>query len=318
MTDLMASSLPRSGYQGVYYSEWQKSMHRIPELYRAEGRHTVLSCTPTECERSFPSEKGYTAVFSNKGRLRKFNPTPVNYEEASWRPFTKCLVEGCGRPTKNRWGLCSGNHHERWAEIKTRRGRRTEVEWGWVDMDRLDHVVDWKGVLREDASGREISAPEHSGIARVLLDWMQGSDSRADFLDKFVRDVLRNHVVGKVRDSTTMQLEFEAGKDPAGELVRELAEVVQKHFSKTDDYVDWQREQEGLFEKVPLKSVAAIMALAFASEEANRNDLWFMKNVLGLGEEDSAYASAYMSSVYFYVRRAGATHKQALMSQRTM
>ena len=205
-----------------------------------------------------------------------------------------------------------------WAEVKTRRGRKTEVKWDWVGMTRIDHIADWKGVLKKDGATKEISAPEHSGIAKVLLDWVGDSPERGVRVDVFVRDALKGLIAGKVEDSTTMQLLFEAGRDPAGDLVKRIHRAVEEHFQGVDDVVDWAREQEGVFERIPVKAVAGLMALAFAAEEANRNDLWFLKEVLGRSEEESAYASAYMSAVYFLVRRAGATHKQAQMSQRTM
>lgn len=287
-------------------------------MYVESKGHVTRAKEPVKCERAFPSLGGYTLVFSNQGKLRKFNPTPVNYKLGAWRPFRQCLVSGCGKPTKNKWGLCAGTNHQHWAEVKTRRGRKTEVKWDWVGMTRIDHIVDWKGVLKQDGTTKEISAPEHAGIAKVLLDWVGDSPERGVRVDAFVRDALKVLIVGKVEDSTTMQLLFEAGRDPAGDLVKRIHRAVEEHFQGVEDVVDWSREQGGIFESIPVKAVAGLMALAFAAEEANRNDLWFIKEVLGRSEEESDYASAYMSAVYFLVRQAGATHKQAQMSQRTM
>jgi hypothetical protein len=68
-----------------------------------------------------------------------------------------------------------------------------------------------------------------------------------------------------------------------------------------------------IFPTVPVKVVAAMLALGFAAEEANRGDYWFSKEVLGQPEK-SHYASAYMSATYYFLRRAGANVDQATMT----
>jgi hypothetical protein len=305
--------------KGPYFDNWIKLKPLMSELYILKDGHVVRGKDPIKCERPFPTLGGYTAVLSDMGRLLKFNPNPLNFKFGSrQRAFDRCLVKGCGLPTNDMWGLCSATSHTHWGEIKTRHGRKTVVTWDWVPMSRMEHVVDWEGSLKEDSSTRRIFAPEHSAMAELLVGWAEGSKERGDLIDAFVRDLLKDLLVGKVKDSTTMQLEFEGGADPAGELVERIRVAVDAHFQGIDELVDWPRKDVGIFKDVNVKSVATMMALGFAAEEANRNDLWFIKEVQGFGAERSRYASSYMSAVYFLLRRAGASPNQARMSQRTM
>ena len=313
-----ADDEPERVVKGKYFDEWIKFRGRISKLYTTKDGHVDYVQVPKECRRGFPTLNGYTVEFSNQGGLRKFNPNPLNYKFAPrQRAFSKCLVEDCLLPANDMWGLCSATNHTTRGEIKTRHGRKTTITEGWVDMSRIEHLVDWEGSLKEVSSQNKIFAPEHSAPSELLLGWAGESKERGETIDDFVRDLLKNRLVGKVKDSTTMQLEFEADEDPAGNLVQRIGKAVDAHFRDSDGQMDWPRK-DFTFKGVPIKCIAAMMALGFAAEEANRNDLWFVTDVQGLPAERSRYASAYMSATYFLLRRAGASPNQARMSQRTM
>ncbi len=208
---------------------------------------------------------------------------------------------------------------------KDERDEKNPRLWGPSELKKLDHYVDWVGVLREDGSGREIFAPWHGGIAEVLLTWIGADEERGKKVDEFVGDVLQNVVVGHIKDSTTMQIEYERGLGEtetgckglgALDVISSVRSVVNKHFDDTNEGISWKVEDREPFEQVPIRIVAAMMALGFAAEEANRSDAWFCKEILG--GEKSHYASAYMSAVYYLLRRAKASQPQATMVVQAM
>lgn len=206
------------------------------------------------------------------------------------------------------------------AERDLSTGRESRL-WGPAELARLDHYADWVGVIREKGTGREFFAPWHGGIAEALLGWIDAdADSdRGRRADAFVSDVLQMVVVGHVKDSTTMQIELEKGVSQtetpckglgAYGVVSSVRDAVNRYFEHDDEGMNWT--WAGMrFNGVPVRAVAAMMALGFAAEEANRSDAWFCKEILGSVKPH--YASAYMSATYYLLRRAGATVEQATM-----
>src|SRR5579862_3789113 len=116
----------RDAAKGPYFDNWMKLKSRMSGLYTMKDGHVVRAKNPDICERPFPPLVGYTVVLSNQGRLLKFNPNPLNFKFGfKQRAFDRCLVEGCGLPTTDMWGLCSATRHTHWGEVKTRHGRKT-------------------------------------------------------------------------------------------------------------------------------------------------------------------------------------------------
>lgn len=299
--------------RGNYIEEWLKLKERLPKLFKTSNRIVVASSSPKPFKSGFSDMGGYRAVLTNQGEKPKFNPNPVNVEVQGRKVFYRCLVEDCGRPTKNMWGLCAGSNHIHEIVEKKRVGMKYVRETKQAPLDRLDHYVDWIGVIEEPSSGRRILAPDHAGTTEVLMSWIGEDENKGGRIDDFLHDVLHNVVVGVVKDSTTMQLEYESGKDTPSEVISSIERVVEKHLGEIEDTVDWRRDVEGVFKDVPVRLVASMLALGFAAEEANRGDFWFFKRVLGEPEK-AHYASAYMSSVYYWLRRVGASPAQARMS----
>ncbi len=110
-------------------------------------------------------------------------------------------------------------------------------------------------------------------------------------------------IVGKVPDSTTMQLEYENDENTPGEVLNIVKALDSGSLADVTDKVDWiWNRGKTTFKNVPVRTVAGILALGFVAEEANRGDLWFCDGVLAQPER-SGYASAYMPSAYYYLRR---------------
>jgi len=297
------------------------------------------------------SSHKYRVVLTNTGEKPKFNPNKLNfYVTKTTRVFSRCLVSDCKKKTSSKGnfqGLCQGKNHKHLEAIEgnpeditnpiyylrythndghlvtegpmdyaTARARQnSDIRvWGPAPMNRLDHFVDWVGVLKEEGSTKEMFAPWHAGPSEFLLAWMGEDDNRGHKVDDFVRDVLKNAIVGHTKDSTTLQLEYERGGLGPKEVCQAVSKAVEQHFQDTNDAADW-KWNDLVFPEVPIKVAAAMLAIGFAAEEANRGDYWFSKEVLGQPSK-SDYASAYMSSTYYFLRRAGATSKQAQMSQR--
>ena len=282
-------------------------------LFTTRDGIVISKEVPKPYVKAFSAMGGYQAVFTNKGEKPKFNPCPVNVELRRGKVFQRCLVADCRLPTKNMWGLCPGSTHTHEVVEKRRAGRGYEKVTQREPLERLDHYVDWIGILEEPSSGRRIVAPDHAGTTEVLMSWIGADEAKGGLVDDFLHEVLHKIVVGVVKDSTTMQLEYESGMDAPGEVISSIGRVVEKYLGDVDYTVDWPRDVEGDFKNVPVKLVATMLALGFAAEEANRGDFWFFKNVVGEPEK-AHYASAYMSSVYYWLRRVGATPAQARMS----
>lgn len=301
------------GAHGDYLEVWLKTKERLPKLFTTKDGIVTTNTKPEPCTISFSEVGGYRAILTNQGEKPKFNPNPVNIEVQGKKIFRKCLVEDCGRPTKNMWGLCAGSNHIHEIIEKKRVGLKYEKVTKREPLGQLDQYVDWIGIIEEISSGRRIVAPDHAGTTEVLMSWIREDENKGGRIDDFLHDVLHNVVVGIIRDSTTMQLEYESGMDTPGEVISSIERVVEKHLSDIEDKVDWPRDVEGVFKGVPVRLVATMLALGFAAEESNRGDFWFFKNVLGTPEK-AHYASAYMSSVYYWLRRVGASPAQARMS----
>ncbi|MDA4127040.1 MAG: hypothetical protein OK452_07535 [Thaumarchaeota archaeon] len=299
--------------KGEYLEEWLKLRNRLPHLFVTRGEIVEKKDDPKPFTRTFSMTEGYSAVLTNEGIKPKFNPNPPNIQIDSRKIFKKCLVEDCQRPTGNMWGLCAGANHVHEIVERKRVGGSYQRVTERAPLEKLDHFADWIGVLQGPSAGQKITAPDHAGTTEVLMSWIGEDEQKGGLIDDFVHDVLHNVVVGVVKDSTTMQLEYEAGIDAPGEVISSIERVVERRLGDLNVRVDWPREVEGVFRGVPVKLVATVLALGFAAEEANRGDYWYFKKVIGAPEK-SHYASAYMSSVYYWLRRVGATPAQARMS----
>jgi len=249
---------------------------------------------PKPFDRLALGEGGYTVEFSNRGGKRKNNPTIVNLE----RREVHCGIEGCGNTTKNQDSVCRSCKKKK---------------------EKLKHTVDWVGrIIPEDKTREECLtwAPAHSEITEVLVRWMKEvPEKRQSVMDAFINDLLDN-IVGRIPDATTLQKDYESGSGDPQSVVNMAKEVVDRHFPRgMTDEVDWLYEGKYKeLKKIPVRIVAILLAIAFASEESNRGDLYFWKNKNQEGR--SKYASAFMSAAYYLLRRYGATETQAKMSVR--
>jgi hypothetical protein len=301
---------------GAAWERWTQVWQEIPHLFVTEDGTFVR---PGKVRKDFPpvrflQEDDYRLEFSNMGRKPKFNPNPVNLVPIPRTPGNACLIDGCSRESDKMVGICDSHTHEYEKNGKTLRG----------PMRALDQFADWIGNLVKlpGTQPKDIyKAPDHATATEKLYDgWVlkgaigREAETRTKVMDEFVLDALVS-IVGKVPDSTTMQLEYEQGRDTPNEVVKIVEGLVNRHFSGVTEHVDWVwNRRKNRFAGVPVRLVAGVLALGFAAEEANRGDLWFCESVLG-DEARSGYASAYMSAAYYYLRRyAGANDKQARMS----
>jgi len=248
-------------------------------------------------------EGGFIVEFSNQGSLPKMNPNPVNYSKVKMR----CRHAGCGKQTKALYGLCTKH--------STHTG------------DRPRHTVDWIGRLIPPGYTRAqclTDAPPHWQITETLITWMNGHPDRVKLMDVFISDLLDGSelgVVGNIPDATTLQANFatnQTGEESPNTIVDHIKELVEKHFPKTKFetvLIDAGTYRDKSINGMPIRVAVALLVTAFVCEESNRGDLWFCKKYLD--ETKSKYASAYMSSVYYLLRRhTKATPTQAEVSLR--
>jgi hypothetical protein len=247
-------------------------------------------------------EDGYTVEFSNRGSIPKENPTPVNYNKEK----IKCMHEGCQETTKSMFGFCTKHSKE-----------------------SVLHERDWIGRIIPPGKDREACitwAPTHSLITEMLIKWMKEDESkRCKIMDDFMNDIL-DSIVAKIPDATTLQSNINGvmkGTMSPKEMLTLGERLVDKHFPKEkygDKKISGRYKPKGEdavnFVDIPLRVVAMLLFIAFACEESNRGDMWFLKSH-GLNEDSSKRASAFMSSVYYLIRRhTKASEKQAKISTR--
>lgn len=287
---------------GDHLSEWLELRDEFPHLFKIkEG--LVAPRDYTGFTAKFADSGGYRVVFTNGGKKPKENPSPINIQQNSKFIFDTCLVEQCGRPTRKQSGLCAGSQHWHMDE-----GEKAELKV-------LDHLVDWIGVLNVEGTTRVIPAADHAGVSELLIKWMAKDEKKREVADNFIKEVL-GAIVGNMKDSTTLQLECERGKNGHEAWVRSIGQIVDANFDGFADSISWNRG-DGVLKDIPVKVIAQLLAIGFAAEEANRGDYWFRKHVLGQPDEAGKRASAYMSATYYLIRRhTVATETQARMSTR--
>lgn len=267
-------------------------------------------------------EYGYTVELSNGGGLRKENPAPANLQKRDMR----CLFTGCQKHTTNKSGLCT-KHNKLFDDYNKRRKTKEFKNQPIERRNRLDdqwpgliHSKDWLGRLITPGKTREdclTDAPRHSDITEALVNWMNKSGSgRIKKMDAFIQDVLKR-VVGNVPDATTLQKNVNSrirGTMTPKKLVKMTKDLVIKHFPKNEfgrTKVDFGRYKQREIKDLPIRVAAALLVLAYACEEANRGDFWFSRRHPSYKPRRG---SAYMPSVYYFLRRhTNANKEQARM-----
>jgi hypothetical protein len=248
-----------------------------------------------------PSD-GYVLEFSNRGGKQHENPTPVNFRGATAR----CRVAGCPKTTHSLMGFCTEHNAQKKLWPK--------------------HKADWIGRLIPPGYTREqciTDAPAHFIIAEMLVKWMGKDPAKRTRMDAFVSDLLDGpsdvRVAESIPDATTLQENLESGakgpESPQG-VVEKIRRAVDKHFPTAEfdeTLLDGPTYRDKPLTRIPIRIVAAMLATAYAAEESNRGDAWYIKKH-GVKSEPKR-ASAYMPSVYYFLRRhTGASEGQARMS----
>ena len=244
----------------------------------------------------------YLLEFSNRGRKQHENPTPVNFLSIR----IKCRVEGCPRLTSSILGICT----EHQAKKKL-----------WPK-----HTADWIGRLIPPTFTREeclTDAPAHFTIMEILVQWMGKEQNRRARMDSFVSDLLDGpvevRVAESIPDSTSLQenLEKEAsGGDSPDGIVEKIRRVVDLHFPASEFegiLLEGPNYRGRNLTQLPIRIAAGMVVAAYSAEEANRGDAWYIKK--HQVKTEPKRASAYMPSVYYFLRRyTGASQTQARMS----
>ena len=279
---------------------WQRSVLREGFSRLTEFDESVLprlSLLPPNT----PS-KEYILEFSNRGGKQHENPTPVNFRGASIR----CRVAGCPKTTRSLMGFCTDHNTKKKLWPK--------------------HKADWIGRLIPPGYTREqclTDAPAHFTIAEMLVKWMGKDLTKRARMDAFVSDLLDGtpdvRIAESIPDATTLQ-EYLEGKaegpeSPKG-VVEKIRRAVDKHFPESQfesTVLDGPTYRRRPLARIPIRIVAAMLVAAYAAEESNRGDAWYIRkhNV----KSEPKRASAYMPSVYYLLRRhTGASEGQARMS----
>jgi hypothetical protein len=188
------------------------------------------------------------------------------------------------------------------------------------------HTADWIGRLIPPGFTREeclTDAPAHFTIMEILVQWMGKDQNRRTRMDSFVSDLLDGpaevRIAESIPDSTSLQEYLEKGEldedSPQG-IVEKIRRVVDLHFPAS--------EFEGVLlqgpnyrgrdlKQIPIRIASAMVVAAYSAEEANRGDAWYVKK--HQVKTQPKRASAYMPSVYYFLRRyTGASQAQARMS----
>lgn len=286
--DIHEFRLPLNGLKIL--RDYARQIRKLIKKRSVRGRRHM-----SDYEKIVLKEGGYTLELSNRGNKRMENPNPLNPKKEDVR----CAFPGCEKKTKSIMGACPAH------------------------QGKITHTRDWFGRLIPPGYSREDCQDDiipHHLLTEIMIQWMDADTKRQQRMDAFMDDVLGN-IVGKIPDSTTLQNAL-LGKVSAmtpDQLVNLVRSLVEKHFPEKE--FGKVRVDDGAFKgkelkQVPLRIAAGLVALAFACEEANRGDLWSIKQN-GLPEASSRRASAYMSSVYYLMRRhTRATPKQAEVSLR--
>ena len=248
------------------------------------------------------SSKEYILEFSNRGGKQHENPTPVNFRGAPIR----CRVAGCPKTTRSLMGFCTEHNNKRKLWPK--------------------HNADWIGRLIPPGYTREqclTDAPAHFTIAEMLVKWMGKDPAKRAKMDAFVSDLLDGppdvRIAESIPDATSLQEYLERkteGPDSPKGVVEKIRRAVDKHFPENDfgsTVLDGPTYRKKPLARIPIRIVAAMLVTAYAAEESNRGDAWYIRKHDVKSEPKRA--SAYMPSVYYLLRRhTGASEGQARMS----
>ncbi len=246
--------------------------------------------------------KEYVLEFSNRGGKQHEDPTPVNFRRASIR----CRVAGCPKTTRSLMGFCPEHSSKKKLWPK--------------------HKADWIGRLIPPGYTREqcmTDAPAHFTIAEMLVKWMGKDPAKRARMDAFVSDILDGQpdvrIAESIPDATTLQENLEGkieGPESPKGVVERIRKVVDKHFPEGDfgsTVLDGPTYRKKPLARIPIRIVAAMLVTAYAAEESNRGDAWYIRKHDVKSEPKRA--SAYMPSVYYLLRRhTGASEGQARMS----
>jgi hypothetical protein len=244
----------------------------------------------------------YLLEFSNRGKKQHENPTPVNFKSEK----IKCRVDGCPRLTSSILGICT----EHKAKKKL-----------WPK-----HTADWIGRLIPPGFTREqclTDAPAHFTIMEILVQWMGKDQNRRARMDSFISDLLDGpsevRIAESIPDSTSLQEYLETGamgEDAPQGIVEKIGRAVDLHFPASEfdgTLLEGPNYRGRALKLIPIRIVAAMLVAAYAAEEANRGDAWYVKK--HQVKTEPKRASAYMPSVYYFLRRyTGASPAQARMS----
>lgn len=246
--------------------------------------------------------KEYILEFSNRGGKQHEDPTPVNFRGAS----IGCRVAGCPKTTRSLMGFCPEHNSKKKLWPK--------------------HKADWIGRLIPPGYTREqclTDAPAHFTIAEMLIKWMDKDPAKRARMDAFVSDLLDGspdvRIAESIPDATTLQKNLEdkvVGLDSPKGVVEKIRRAVDKHFPESDfgsTVLDGPTYRKKSLARIPIRIVAAMLVTAYAAEESNRGDAWYIRKHDVKSEPKRA--SAYMPSVYYLLRRhTGASEGQARMS----
>jgi hypothetical protein len=246
--------------------------------------------------------KEYILEFSNRGGKQHEDPRPVNFRGAPIR----CRVAGCPKITRSLMGFCTEHNSKKKLWPK--------------------HKADWIGRLIPPSYTRNqclTDAPAHFTIAEMLVKWMGKDPAKRARMDAFVTDLLDGppdvRIAESIPDATTLQENLEIGVEgpdsPKG-VVEKIRRAVDKHFPEREfdtTLLEGPTYRKKPLRRIPIRIVAAMLVTAYAAEESNRGDAWYIRKH-GVKSEPKR-ASAYMPSVYYLLRRhTGASEGQARMS----
>ena len=268
-------------------------------LYESRQRLRNFDETPFD-----PSEDGFLIEFSNQGQKRHINPNPMKLTNST----IPCIVPGCHSMARRLDGLCK-DHAPKKGENRPRVISK--------------HWADWIGRVIPPGMSREQClrwAPPHTKLLELLISWKdEKPKERRKTLKRFVLYVM-NELKGAVPDSTKLQDDLEHGGQMAQKLVVDRTrEIVDEAFplrSYEVSLIPNPGKYKGAeLDGITVRTVAGLLVLGIASEEANRGDLWTY-NLIGK-PASSKRASVFMPMIYYFLRvDLGATRAQASQSIR--
>lgn len=251
-----------------------------------------MSKAERDCDKPVINEGGYTVEFSDRGTKPKKDSVRFRYPNPDKRKVG-CGHSGCHKITISESGLC-------------------EKHRGGEDLHPL-HERDWLGrVIPPKYTRAECltDAPEHRIIADALLRWAGEDQKRLEKLDSFIEDAL-DSMIGQIPDATSLRQSFDgrlSGSMKPDDIVELTNKLVERHFPKMKHEkmcVDGGTCFGKQWGDIPIRVVAALLVLAYASEEANQGDWWFRKKCFGEGTSKSKpiRSGCYMSAGWYLYKR---------------